>query len=96
MPWRVTAWCLLVLSTLGGIISVYWLLFSIWMTADPLHDSQMWRIRVHKRFGITVLDALIWVGSILWLWRTAKSRQTPEYATIGQRCPCYASRSSST
>src|SRR5215469_12593543 len=66
---RATAWSLLVLSTFGGIIAAYYLLFSIWMTAHPLYDSPAWRIRVYERFGFTVLDGLIWVGSILWLWR---------------------------
>jgi hypothetical protein len=73
---RATAWSLLALSTLGGIVSVYDLLFSIWMTAHPLYDSQAWHIRVYERFGITALDGLIWVGSILWLWRMAKIPQT--------------------
>ena len=75
MP-RATAWSLFVLSTLGGIVSVYYLLFSIWMTAHPLYDSQAWQIRVYERFGITALDVLICVGSILWLWRMAKMRQS--------------------
>jgi len=76
MPWRATAWSLLVLSTLAGVISIYWLLFAIWMTAHPLYDSQAWHIRVYERFGIAVFDALIWLGSIIWLWRLAKIRQT--------------------
>ena len=75
---RATAWSLLALSTLGGIVSVYYLLFSIWMTAHPLYDSQAWHIRVYERFGITALDGLVWVGAILWLWRMAKIRQTSE------------------
>ena len=75
---RATAWSLLALSTLGGIVSVYYLLFSLWMTAHPLYDSQAWHIRVYERFGITALDGLVWVGSILWLWRMAKIRQTSE------------------
>jgi hypothetical protein len=75
---RATAWSLLALSTLGGIVSVYYLLFSIWMTAHPLYDSQAWHIRVYERFGITALDGLVWVGSILWLWRMATIRQTSE------------------
>ena len=78
MPWRATAWCLLVLSTLAGVISIYWLLFAMWMLAHPLYDSQAWHIRVYERFGIAILDGLIWVGSILWLLRTAKIRQTSE------------------
>jgi hypothetical protein len=71
-----TAWTLFGLSTLGGIVSVYYLLFSIWMTAHPLYDSPAWQVRVYKRFAITALDGLIWVGSILWLLRRAKLRET--------------------
>ena len=75
---KATAWALLALSTFGGIVGVYYLLFSLWMTAHPLYDSQAWRIRVYERFGITVLDGLIWVASILWLWRMGKIRQSSE------------------
>jgi hypothetical protein len=66
---RATAWTLLALSTLGGMMSVYFLLFSIWMTAHPLYDSRAWRIRVYERLAITVLDGLIWAGSIVWVIR---------------------------
>lgn len=68
------AWSLLVLSTLVGISSSYHLLFAIWMTAHPLYDSPVWRIRVYGRFGFTVLDGLIWVGTIFWIRRMAKNR----------------------
>jgi len=78
MSGRTTAWCLFALSTIGGLFMVCQLLFAIWMTAHPLYDSQLWRNRVCERFGCTVLDALIWVGSILWLWRMAKNHQSSE------------------
>ncbi len=77
MP-KATAWSLLVLSTLGGMASVYYLLFSIWMTAHPLYDSQAWLLRVYERFGVTALNALIWLGSIIWLLRVRKIRPTSE------------------
>jgi hypothetical protein len=76
MSRKVTAWSLFVVSTFGGLFIVYDLLFAIWMTAHPLYDSQLWRNRVYERFGYIVLDALIWVGSILWLWRMAKNHQS--------------------
>jgi uncharacterized membrane protein len=65
------AWLLLTLSTLGGMLSVYQLLFSIWMTANPRYDSDAWHTRFYERLAITVLDGLIWVGSIVWLVRLA-------------------------
>jgi len=65
-------WSLLVLSTLGGIVSVYSLLFAVWMTAHPRYDSHAWRVRFYERLAITVLDALIWFGSVVWLFRQAE------------------------
>jgi hypothetical protein len=66
---KVFAWLLLALSTLGGLISVYVLLFAIWMSAHPRYDSEAWHIRYYERLAITVLDGIIWVGSIVWLFR---------------------------
>jgi hypothetical protein len=68
---KVIAWSLLTLSTLGGMLSVYQLLFSIWMTANPRYDSDAWHTRYYERLAITVLVGLIWVGSIVWLVRLA-------------------------
>jgi len=85
MSRKAIAWSLFALSTLGGLFIVYHLLFAIWMTAHPLYDSQVWRNRVYERFGCTVLDALIWGGSILWLWRMAKNHQSSEYPTTRQQ-----------
>jgi hypothetical protein len=76
MQRTVAALSIFVLSTLAGIVSVYYLLFSIWMSAHPRYDSAAWHIRVYERFGITVLDGLIWLGSVIWLWRIATSRQS--------------------
>lgn len=70
---KLGAWSLLALSTLGGVISVYWLLFAIWMTAHPLYDSPMWRVRVYERLGVTVLDGVIWIGSIVWVLRMSSA-----------------------
>ena len=75
---RVIAWSLLVFSTLGGLISVCFLLFSVWMSAHPRYDSPAWHTRYYERLAITALDGLIWVGSIVWLFRL--SRTTEETA----------------
>jgi len=82
---KAIALSVLVFSTVMGPYIIYHLLFAIWMTAHPLYDSQAWRIRVYERFGFTLLDGLICVGSIFWLWRTAKSRQSSEQATNRSR-----------
>jgi hypothetical protein len=75
MSRRTIAWCLLALSTLAGLFTAGKLLFAIWMTAY-YHDAHAWQIRVYEMFAVTVLDGLIWVGSIVWLWRMGKSRET--------------------
>ena len=75
---RAIAWSLFVLSTLAGLFIAGHLLFAIWMTAHPLYDSQAWRSRVYESFGLTAIDVLIWAGSIIWLWRGAKNRQSTE------------------
>lgn len=69
------AWSLLALSTLGGIVSVYYLLFSIWMSAHPLYDSDAWHTRYYERLAITALDGLVWIGSILWLLRLSANAE---------------------
>jgi hypothetical protein len=75
---RAIAWSLLALSTLGGLLSVYWLLFALWMSAHPLYDSHAWHVRVYERFAFTIADGLVWVGAIVWLWRIAKTHQTSD------------------
>jgi hypothetical protein len=72
---KVIAWSLLTLSTLGGMLSVYQLLFSIWMSAHPRYDSEAWHTRYYERLAITALDGVIWVGSIVWLFRLAKKAE---------------------
>jgi uncharacterized membrane protein len=74
---RTIAWSLLALSTIGGMIAVYFLLFSIWMTAHPLYDSAAWHTRFYERLAVTALDGLIWICSIVWLVRlTGKATNT--------------------
>jgi hypothetical protein len=68
---KALAWSLLALSTLGGTLSVYFLLFSVWMSAHPRYDSDARHTRYDERLGITALDGLVWVGSTVWLFRMA-------------------------
>ena len=75
---KVSAWCLLIFSTLGGMASLYSLMFAIWMTAHPLYDSPAWHIRFYERLAITILDGVIWVGSIVWLARIGPPRSSRE------------------
>lgn len=72
---KAIAWTLLIGSTLAGIISFYWLAFAVWMTAHPLYDSTAWKHRVYGRFAITAIDALVWLMSVISLFRLSDSRQ---------------------
>lgn len=67
------AWAALILSTFFGMVSFYWLAFSIWMTAHPLYDSHVWEHRVYVRFAITVADAIVWIASVILLFRLRSS-----------------------
>jgi len=75
MSRKAAAWCLFALATLGGLFAASQLLFAIWMTAY-YHNAHAWQIRVYEMFTATVLDGLIWVGSIVWLWRMARNKET--------------------
>lgn len=57
MSRRTTAWCLFALSMLGGVFSLYRLLFAVWMTAHPVYDSHFWRMRVYETFTPVWLTA---------------------------------------
>ena len=52
----------LVLLTLGEIDSIYWVLFSAWMTAYPFANSSLWRTRLYLWLtaslltGISIMD----------------------------------------
>jgi hypothetical protein len=82
---KALAWSLLALSTLGGLISVYFLLFSIWMSAHPRYDSDAWHTRYYERLAITALDGIIWVGSIVWLVRlTGNAEKTASHENNAQ------------
>ena len=73
---RNLVWSFFGLSTLGGIVSVYFLLFAYWMVAHPRYDSEAWRARYDERLAITMTDAIIWTGSVIWLFRNRYKEQT--------------------
>src|SRR5262245_9869895 len=56
--------------TLGGMVSLYQTLFSLWMTAHPLYHSPAWQHRFYLRLTTTVIIGIVWLASIItWLQR---------------------------
>ena len=66
---KAIAWSLFVISTLVGLLSVYQLLFAVWMTAYPFVDNHAWRIRFYERLTVCVVIGVVWGSLILWLLR---------------------------
>jgi len=63
------AWATLTLLTLGGLLSVYQMLFALWMTAYPYANINVWRSRLYVRLAITVAIAFLWSALAVWLFR---------------------------
>ncbi len=59
----------LLLLTLGGLVSLYQVLFDAWMTAYPFADPDEWRTRFYIRLATTIVIALFWGGLAVWLFR---------------------------
>jgi small-conductance mechanosensitive channel len=51
--------------TLAGVVSLYQLLFALWMTAYPFADANEWRMRVYVRLVITIAIASCWCAMAL-------------------------------
>lgn len=60
---------MLTLLTLGGLLSVYQLLFSVWMTAYPHVDTGAWRTRFYERLAITIVIGFFWSTLAVWRFR---------------------------
>lgn len=66
------AWVGLVALTLGGLLSFYYLAFSVWMMAYPKADPEFWRPRFYERLGLTVLIGFLWIVLCIWLFKHRK------------------------
>ncbi len=60
----------LVLLTVGGLISLYQVLFDSWMTAYPFANANEWRMRFYIRLATTTVIALFWCTLAIWLHRS--------------------------
>ena len=53
--------------TLGELVSLYQLMFDIWMTAYPFADTGEWRRRFYIRLTTTIVIGLLWSTLAVWL-----------------------------
>jgi hypothetical protein len=51
------------------MVSVYQVLFSLWMTAYPYADINFWRPHFHLRLVQTVLIGVLWTALVVWMFR---------------------------
>ena len=65
----------LVSLTIAGLISLYQVLFDVWMTAYPFANANEWRVRLYLRLATTIVISLFWSVLAGWLYRPRR-RQT--------------------
>ena len=63
----------MVLLTIGGLVSLFQVLFDVWMTAYPFADANAWRVRLCIRPATAVVIAVLW--SVLAIWLKRQRRQ---------------------
>jgi hypothetical protein len=67
--------------TLGGLVSLYWVMFDVWMTAYPFVNPNDWRMRLYIHLFATVVIGLLWGILAVWLFRhgkqTSETQQSP-------------------
>ncbi len=68
-PKTVWAWIALALLTLGGLVSLYQVLFDVWMTAYPFANASEWRMRLYIRLATAIVIAVCWSVLAVWLYR---------------------------
>jgi len=69
---KVVATVVLILLTVGGLVSIYQVLFDVWMTAYPYADSHLWTHRLWIRLGTTVVIGTLWTVVLIWLIRVRR------------------------
>jgi hypothetical protein len=54
---------------LAGLVSLYQTLFTLWMCAHPVYQSQEWQTRFYIRLSTTVVIVALWLFADIWLLR---------------------------
>jgi hypothetical protein len=66
----------LVLLSVLGLLSVYQLLFDLWMTAYPYADERIWQGRLVIRVATTLVIATVWTALLVWFIKNLRSGRT--------------------
>ncbi len=66
----------LLVSTLIGLDSGYWLFFFVWMSAAQPESNSVWMPRIYGWLAAGVVSGAVWVGAVVWLVRNRK--KSPE------------------
>ena len=59
----------LFILTMGGLFTLYQVLFDAWMTAYPFANTGEWRIRFFIRLATIAVISVIWSAIVSWLFR---------------------------
>lgn len=59
----------LFILTMGGLFTLYQVLFDVWMTAYPFANTTEWRTRLYIRLATLIVIGLIWSTIVAWLFR---------------------------
>lgn len=59
----------LFILTMGGLFTLYELLFDAWMTAYPFANTREWRIRFFIRLVTIFVIGVVWSAIVAWLFR---------------------------
>lgn len=62
----------LFILTMGGILTLFQVLFDTWMTAYPFVNISEWRTRLLLRLATIVGISIIWSTILAWLLRHRK------------------------
>ncbi|HKR27869.1 MAG TPA: hypothetical protein VJS11_10445 [Acidobacteriaceae bacterium] len=60
--------------TLAGLVSLYQVLFDVWMTAYPFANAKEWQTRLYIRLITTIAIGALWALLASWLYREHRHR----------------------
>lgn len=61
--------------TIGGLFTLFQVLFDVWMTAYPFANTSEWRTRLCIRLVTIVVIGFVWSTIVVWLVRRRRREQ---------------------
>jgi hypothetical protein len=55
--------------TMAGLLTLYQVLFDVWMTAYPFANTNEWRTRLYVRVVTFILIGVFWSALVTWMVR---------------------------